>query len=81
MTKIKKTHKIIRLDDINISKRMRKDQLYYHCCHCGKIHEDKHYNIIIVDLNKLNGRHSIPREFNDYKITSGVCEKCFSDIK
>jgi len=82
MTHIKKTYKIKKLDDLEISKRMRKDKLYYHCCYCGKIYEDKHRNILILDLTKLNGgKLSIPREFNIYKITSGICGKCFSEVR
>ena len=82
MTHIKKTYKIKKLDDLEISKRMRKDKLYYHCCQCGKIYEDKNRNILILDITKLNGgRPSIPREFEDYKITSGICRKCYEEVK
>jgi len=52
MTKIKKTHKIIRLDDINISKRMRKMKIHMGC---GKRNWKGWYN---VDIAKFNHIHS-----------------------
>ena len=73
MTHIKKTYKIKKLDDLDISKRMRKDKIYYHCVKCGNLYEDKHQRIIMNETKF----YSLPFEFNGYKISSGLCKKCF----
>lgn len=77
--KIKKKHKITTLEKEDISKRMRQDKLYYHCCGCGGIWEDKNKLIKILELKDLWGLSSIPREFNDYHLTSGFCDDCYKN--
>ena len=78
--KIKLTHKIKELTEEEISKRMRKDKLYYHCCYCGEVYEDKQRTILMFNIKDFTGRTSIPKEFNGYHITSGICNKCFLNI-
>ena len=75
MTHIKKNHKINCLDDI--PKRMRKDKRYYHCIRCGNLYEDKNKNIIMNEMRF----YSLPREFNGYKISSGLCKRCYETRK
>jgi len=71
MTHIKTKQKIKNLDDI--PKRMRKDKPYYHCIMCGNIYEDRN-EIIIMNYMKF---YSLPKEFSDYNISSGLCKKCY----
>ena len=79
--KIKLTHKIKELTEEEISKRMRKDKLYYHCCYCGEVYEDKQRTILMFNIKDFTGRTSIPKEFNGYHITSGICNKCYKKLK
>jgi len=72
--KIKKKHKITKFEDCDISRRMRKDKMYYHCCSCGDIYEDCKRNIKILNLNELNGGCFIPSIFRHYKISSTYCD-------
>jgi len=72
MTHIKLKYKIKKIKEEEIEKRMRKDKVYYHCCNCGEIYEDKHMNILIVKLTTPY----IPKEFKDYVISSGGCSYC-----
>jgi hypothetical protein len=55
-----------------------KSRLYYHCMMNGTVYLDHEKTIPLIDLKKLTGKTSIPREFNDYNITSGLCDIYFT---
>jgi len=75
--KIKKTHRITKLDECDIGIRMRTDRQYYHCVGCSNIFEDKRMNLRIVNLRELNGQCFIPSVFRHYRISSGYCDPCY----
>ncbi len=80
--KIKKTHRITSLEPEDIAKRLRKDKLYYHCCQCGTLYDDKRRLAKICNLVDLGHLPNIiPAVFREYKITSGLCGRCFDEKK
>lgn len=80
--KIKKKHKITSLEPDDIAKRLRTDKLYYHCCKCGTLYEDKNRLAKICNLIDLGSiPNLLPAVFRDYKITSGLCNRCFEEKK
>jgi len=75
MTHIKPKHKIKQLTEQDIAKRMRKDRVYYHCCSCREIYEDKKKSVLIMRLSTS----FIPAVFSDYHISSGLCDYCYKN--
>jgi len=62
-----------------LNKRLNKDKLYYHCCECGFIFEDKNYNIGILNTKKFGiGKEGLPKVFEKYQISSGYCDHCYN---
>ena len=62
-------------------KFMDKDRWYYHCSVDGRIYNDKEMTIALMDLMDINNDHRIPITLMDYKITSGICDRCLPDYK
>jgi len=58
---------------------LEKDKMYHHCIANGVIYLDADKTIKAIDLFKLTGKKSIPKEFNDYQISSGICPRYFTD--
>jgi len=81
--KIKKTHRITTLEPEDIAKRLRKDKIYYHCCKCGTIYDDKRRLAKICNLVELGSPlpNLLPSVFSEYKISSGLCDICFGEKK
>lgn len=52
----------------------------WHCCSCGIIYKDKNYSEPIIDILLLTGKYHLPKPFNNYNITSGLCNPCFNSI-
>lgn len=64
------------LDQKLVEILLKPDKMYYHCASHGVIYLDKAMQIPLIDLQETTGSAAIPRELNDYKITSGYCKPC-----
>jgi hypothetical protein len=62
-------------------KNLKEGKGYYHCIDCGFLYLDKNWNIKLFNLNEIKGTHYLDKVIDIYNISSGLCTKCFGDIR